>query len=69
MSHQPVVDDTTKPTKPLPDPSYTSITEEEAKKEFFDTPKEAKQKVKQVAEYMRNSRYTIMFTGAGISTR
>ena len=64
VSNQPVVGDTTKPK-----PSYTSITDAEEKKEFFDTPEEAERKVKQVAEYMRASRYTVMFTGAGISTR
>lgn len=72
VRNQPVVGDTTNPNpkpKPLPDPWYTSIKDEEEKKEFFDTPEEAEQKVKQVAEYMRSSRYTIMFTGAGISTR
>ena len=72
VRNQPVVGDATNPNpkpKPLPDPWYTSIKDEEEKKEFFDTPEEAERKVKQVAEYMRSSRYTIMFTGAGISTR
>lgn len=66
VRNHPVVGDT---TKPKPKPSYTSITDAEEKKEFFDTPEQAERKVKQVAEYMRASRYTVMFTGAGISTR
>ena len=69
VKKHPVVGNTTKPKPGKPKPSYTSITDEEEKKEFFDTPEEAEKKVKQIAEYMRNSRYTVMFTGAGISTR
>lgn len=70
VTNHPVVGNTTKPKDPnKPKPTYTSITDAEEKKEFFDTPEQAERKVKQVAEYMRNSRYTVMFTGAGISTR
>ena len=38
------------------------------KKEYFDSPEELDKKIEQLAQMVKNSNYTICFTGAGIST-
>lgn len=47
--------------------STAHITEEE-KKEYFDTEEELETKIEILADWVRNSRCCIAFTGAGIST-
>jgi NAD-dependent SIR2 family protein deacetylase len=46
----------------------TGHVKEEDVKEFFDEPEVLAQKVKQLAEWMRTMNYTVVYTGAGIST-
>ena len=46
----------------------TAHKTEEEKKEYFDTPDELEAKVTQLAQWIRESRHFIAFTGAGIST-
>jgi NAD-dependent SIR2 family protein deacetylase len=55
-------------SKPKPKPFNPAIEDEEDKKEFFDSKKDLDKKVKEIAGYIKSSRYTMMFTGAGIST-
>ena len=55
--------------KPKPKPFNPAIEDEEEKKEFFDKEEDLEAHVKTVAKWMKESKYTIMFTGAGISTR
>ena len=50
-------------------PGAHNIKDDAEKKEFFDNEEQLDKKVKQVAKWMRESKHTIMFTGAGISTR
>lgn len=38
------------------------------KKEYFDTKEVLEMKINQLAEWLRQSRYCIAFTGAGVST-
>lgn len=47
----------------------SNIKDEEEKKEIFDTEGEFTEKVDRVAEWMKECKHVIMFTGAGISTR
>jgi len=47
----------------------SNIEDEEEKKEYFDDEEEFTKKVDQVAEWMRECKHIIIFTGAGISTR
>ena len=47
----------------------TNIQDEEEKREFFDSEGELSHKLDKVAQWIRESKYTIMFTGAGVSTR
>ena len=47
----------------------TNIKSDAEKREFFDSPQDLQRKVQQVAKWMRESKHTIFFTGAGISTR
>ena len=47
----------------------TNIQDEEEKREYFDSELELSRKLDKVAEWVRNSQHTIMFTGAGVSTR
>ena len=47
----------------------SNIKDEEEKKEIFDTPEEFSEKVDRVAGWMKECKYIIIFTGAGISTR
>lgn len=58
-----------KPTgsKPKPKPS-NAISSEFEKKEYFDTKEVLAEKTEQLARWIRESRYCIVFTGAGIST-
>ncbi|XP_064404498.1 NAD-dependent protein deacylase sirtuin-6-like isoform X2 [Halichondria panicea] len=46
----------------------STIREEDETKEFFDSPEELKTKVSQLADWIRQSKHFIAFTGAGIST-
>ena len=50
-------------------PFSSNIEDEEEKKEYFDTEEELGQKLNKVAEWAKESQHTIVFTGAGISTR
>lgn len=47
----------------------SNIKDPEEKKEFFDTEEELAKKLDTVAEWIKESQHTIVFTGAGISTR
>lgn len=47
----------------------TNIQDEEEKREYFDSELELSRKLDRVAQWVRDSKYTIMFTGAGVSTR
>ena len=47
----------------------SNIKDSEEKKEFFDSEEEFSQKVDKVAQWMKECKHIIMFTGAGISTR
>lgn len=47
----------------------SNIKDKEEKKEFFDSEEEFCQKLDRVAEWMRECKHIIFFTGAGISTR
>ena len=46
----------------------TAIETEEDKREYFDDPVTLDRKVTQLAEWVRNSQFMTVFTGAGIST-
>ncbi|XP_064404500.1 NAD-dependent protein deacylase sirtuin-6-like [Halichondria panicea] len=46
----------------------STIRSEEDTKEFFDSPEELETKVSQLADWIRQSKHFIVFTGAGIST-
>eukprot|EP00475_Leptophrys_vorax_P041205 TRINITY_DN7774_c0_g1_i1.p1 TRINITY_DN7774_c0_g1~~TRINITY_DN7774_c0_g1_i1.p1 ORF type:complete len:583 (-),score=178.36 TRINITY_DN7774_c0_g1_i1:60-1787(-) len=46
----------------------TGHVKEEDVKEFFDEPEVLAQKVKQLADWIRTMNYTVVYTGAGIST-
>ena len=46
-----------------------NISDDEEKKEHFDGEEALDKKVKKVADWVRGSKHTILFTGAGISTR
>ena len=46
----------------------TAIQTEEEKREYFDDPATLDMKVTQLAEWVRNSQFMTVFTGAGIST-
>lgn len=54
-------------SKPKPRPS-NNISSEFEKKEYFDTEDVLAEKIDQLARWIRESRYCIVFTGAGIST-
>ena len=47
----------------------SNIKDEEEKKEIFDSEEEFSEKLDRVVEWMKESKYIVMFTGAGISTR
>ena len=47
----------------------TNIQDEEEKREYFDSELELSRKLDKVAQWIRDSKYTVMFTGAGVSTR
>lgn len=47
----------------------TNIQDDEEKREYFDSKEEFAKKLDKVAKWMKESKYTIMFTGAGVSTR
>ncbi|CAF3942380.1 unnamed protein product, partial [Rotaria sordida] len=47
--------------------AHTALDDEEIK-EYFDTPDELDQKIKTLADFIRNAKYFIVYTGAGIST-
>ncbi|CAF3927769.1 unnamed protein product [Rotaria sordida] len=47
--------------------AHTALDDEEIK-EYFDTPDELDQKIKTLADFIRNAKYFIAYTGAGIST-
>ena len=47
----------------------TNITDDDEKREYFDSPDELSRKVDKIVEWIRKSKHVIMFTGAGISTR
>ena len=46
----------------------TAIQTEEEKREYFDDPATLDIKVTQLAEWVKNSQFMTVFTGAGIST-
>ena len=50
-------------------PVSSNIKDEEEKKEYFDTEEELTKKLDTVAEWVKESKHIIVFTGAGISTR
>lgn len=54
-------------SKPNPAPSF-NISSEFEKKEYFDSEGVLGEKIKQLAQWIRESHYCIMFTGAGVST-
>ena len=47
----------------------SNIKDEEEKKEIFDSEEEFAGKLDRVAEWMKECKHIVMFTGAGISTR
>lgn len=47
--------------------AHTALNDEEIK-EYFDTPEELNKKIKTLADYIRNAKHFIVYTGAGIST-
>lgn len=47
--------------------AYTA-RDDEGKREFFDSPEELDRKVTLLAQWVRESRHSIVFTGAGVST-
>ena len=47
----------------------TNIQDEDEKREYFDSEQEFAKKLDKVAKWMRESKYIVMFTGAGVSTR
>ncbi len=49
--------------------SKYNIEDNESKREYFDSAERLSKKVSQVADWVRNSRHVIVFTGAGVSTR
>lgn len=54
-------------SKPKPRPS-NNISNELEKKEYFDSEEVLAEKIEQLARWIRESRFCIVFTGAGIST-
>ena len=46
----------------------TAHQTDEEKKEYFDTPEDLDMKVTQLAEWIKESKHFIAFTGAGVST-
>lgn len=52
-----------------PNPFTSNITDEDEKKEYFDSEEELSKKLDLVASWLKNSKHAIVFTGAGISTR
>ena len=54
-------------SKPKPR-AGNSISSEFEKKEYFDTKEVLEMKIDQLADWLRQSRYCIVFTGAGVST-
>ena len=46
-----------------------NISDDAEKKEYFDGEEALDKKVKKIADWVRGSKHTILFTGAGISTR
>jgi hypothetical protein len=46
----------------------TAHKNEDAKKEFFDTPEVLEAKVDQLVQWIREAQHFTVFTGAGIST-
>jgi len=56
-------------TRPKPKPKpHNNISSEFEKKEYFDTEEVLAEKTDQLVQWIRESRYCIAFTGAGIST-
>ena len=55
-------------TKPKPSRAGNSISSEFEKREYFDTSEVLEMKIDQLVDWLRQSRYCIVFTGAGIST-
>ncbi|CAF3704188.1 unnamed protein product [Rotaria sp. Silwood1] len=47
--------------------AHTALNDEEIK-EYFDTPDELDQKIKTLADFIRNAKHFVVYTGAGIST-
>ena len=47
----------------------TNIQDDEEKREYFDSKQEFAKKLDKVAKWVRESKYIVMFTGAGVSTR
>ena len=47
----------------------TNIKDDDEKREYFDSDKEFSSKLDKVAKWVRESKYTVLFTGAGVSTR
>uniref|UniRef100_A0A6B2L9C5 protein acetyllysine N-acetyltransferase n=1 Tax=Arcella intermedia TaxID=1963864 RepID=A0A6B2L9C5_9EUKA len=47
--------------------AHTALNDEEIE-EFYDSPEELEQKVTQLADLIKRSRYFVVYTGAGIST-
>lgn len=47
----------------------TNIQDDEEKREYFDNEQDFARKLDKVAKWVKESKYTIMFTGAGVSTR
>ncbi len=46
-----------------------AIESEAEKREFFDSEKELTKKLDKTAQWVRESKHVIVFTGAGVSTR
>ena len=46
-----------------------AIADEEEKREFFDSEKELARKLDHTAQWLKQSKHAIIFTGAGVSTR
>ena len=47
----------------------TNIKDDDEKREYFDSEKEFNTKLDKVAKWMKESKYIVLFTGAGVSTR
>lgn len=50
-------------------PFSSNIKDVDEKKEFFDSEEELSKKLDLATEWLKNSKHTIIFTGAGVSTR